>query len=102
MCGISEKLSGYNYIKKAIEIVVENNGAMDSITKIIYPRIAREYYTTDKNVERNIRNCIEQAYKEKKLNSQIFNLDKRPTNSEFIKQATKIAMNMVKDNTFAT
>ena len=94
--GISEKLSGYKYIKMAIEVVVENNGVMDSITKIIYPKIARKYNTTDKNVERNIRNCIEQAYSEGRLNIGVFNLEKRPTNSEFIKEVAKKVMNMLK------
>ena len=80
----------------AIEVVVENNGVMDSITKIIYPKIARKYNTTDKNVERNIRNCIEQAYSEGRLNIGVFNLEKRPTNSEFIKEVAKKVMNMLK------
>ena len=84
--GISQKLNGYTYIKKAILIVFKNKGSMDSITKIIYPKIAAECKTTDKNVERSIRNCIERAYKENALEKiyNSLNLHRKPTNSEFI------------------
>ena len=93
--GIQKKLKGYVYIKKAIWMVFKNKGSMGSITKTIYPKIANEFKTTDKNVERSIRNCIERAYKENALGKtyQLFNLYRKPTNSEFImKVASKLML----------
>ena len=94
--GISPKFTGYKYLKSAIDIVIKNNGDMESVTKIIYPKIAKKYGTTDKNVERNIRNCIEQAYNEKKLNKEVFDAQRKPTNSEVIKKATNTLMISIK------
>lgn len=97
--GISQKLNGYIYIKKAILMVFENKGSIDSITKVIYPQIAAECNTTDKNVERSIRNCIERAYKENDLSKsyKLFNLCRKPTNSEFIMKIANKLMIMIQE-----
>ena len=95
--GISQKVNGYFYIKKAILMVLKNNGVMDSITKVIYPSIADEYNTTDKNVERSMRSCIKKAYKDNKKNylyGLSLDLGEKPTNAELIQ---KISDKLIKE-----
>ena len=95
--GISQKVNGYLYIKKAILMVIKNNGVMDSITKVIYPYIANEYNTTDKNVERSIRSCIKRAFKDEKENCWYrlsLDLSDKPTNAEFIQKIANKLINI--------
>ena len=95
MLGISQKVNGYLYIRRAILLVLKNNGIMGSITKIIYPAIAEEYNTTDKNVERSIRSCIKKAYDENpnRYLYGLLELGKRPTNAELIWAIARELMN---------
>lgn len=61
--GFHPKYAGFNYIKNCIEEALNNNGILGSLSTEIYPIVARRNKTTMQNVERNIRNCIESAYK---------------------------------------
>ncbi len=61
--GFHPKYAGFNYIKHCIEEALANNGVLGSLSTDIYPVVARRNKTTQQNVERNIRNCIESAYK---------------------------------------
>lgn len=79
---ISEHLSGYKYLKYAINECYKNPSLLKSVTKELYPQVANTFDSTIDRVERSIRNAIEQAYNQNNLNS-VF--DKKPTNSSFIK-----------------
>lgn len=89
--GMSAKLKGTKYLEIAIKKVLENPDGYYSITKVLYPEIAKETQSTDKRVEKAIRGVIEKAFREKNelvekifkhLNS--YSEKGRPTNSEFI------------------
>lgn len=79
---ISEHLSGYKYLKYAINECYKNPSLLKSVTKELYPQVASTFDSTIDRVERSIRNAIEQAYNQNNLNL-VF--DKKPTNSSFIK-----------------
>ncbi len=89
--GVPAHIKGYQYLRDAIMMAVKNIEIINSITKELYPTIAREYSTTPSRVERAIRHAIEVAWGR----GQIETLDKifgytisvgkgKPTNSEFI------------------
>lgn len=89
--GISANLCGYIYIRRAIELVIDNNGIMQQITKTLYPAIAKEYGSTPSRVERAIRHAVEVCFNrgDTKLMNNIFSncysSEKgKPTNGEFI------------------
>lgn len=62
--GISSKLMGYMFLKDSLELILLNNALIYSLDSKIYPMIACKYKTEKHNIERNIRNAIEKAYKE--------------------------------------
>jgi two-component system response regulator (stage 0 sporulation protein A) len=89
--GIPAHIKGYQYIRRSIMMVIENMDTINSITKALYPTIAREFNTTPSRVERAIRHAIEVAWNRgdaEVLNSYfgytIANSKGKPTNSEFI------------------
>ena len=61
--GISTKLMGYMFIKDCLELMLINNALIYSLDSKIYPMVACKYQTEKNNIERNIRNAIEKAYK---------------------------------------
>lgn len=87
--GISTKLRGYAYLREAVMLMVQN--PMQSITKELYPGVARHFGCTPSQVERSIRNAIQQSW-EKRSNdvwSTVFQSDDsgtipRPSNATFI------------------
>lgn len=89
--GIPAHLKGYQYLRTAISMCVADMELIGSVTKLLYPDLARQYLTTDQKIERAIRNAIEVSWERgngelfKKLfgysNSTEHN---RPTNSEYI------------------
>lgn len=89
--GVPAHIKGYQYIRSAILMVIEDMDVLNYITKQLYPAIAKQYGTTSSRVERAIRHSIEVAWnrgKQETLN-EIFgytiDTDKgKPTNSEFI------------------
>ena len=89
--GVPAHIKGYQYLREAIMMSVEDSEMMGSITKILYPTIAKKYRTTASRVERAIRHAIEVAWDRGDvdvLNSYfgytIHNGRGKPTNSEFI------------------
>lgn len=89
--GVPAHIKGYLYLREAITLVYNDIGLLGSITKILYPDIAKKYDTTASRVERAIRHAIEVAWSRGNIDaiSAIFgytiNVSKaKPTNSEFI------------------
>ncbi len=89
--GVPAHIKGYQYLRDAIIMCVENMDLLNSITKVLYPDIAKLYQTTPSRVERAIRHSIEVAWNRGKMDTieEMFgytiNSGKgKPTNSEFI------------------
>ena len=89
--GIPAHIKGYQYLRDSIMLSVKDNDVINSITKILYPTIAKRYQTTSSRVERAIRHAIEVAWNRgntETLNGlfgyTISNGKGKPTNSEFI------------------
>lgn len=89
--GIPVHLKGYHYIRAAVMMAVEDMKVVGSVTKLLYPEIARRYNTTDGKVERAIRNAIEISWErgnrhtfEKMFGYCMESGQGRPTNSEYI------------------
>lgn len=89
--GVPAHIKGYQYLREAIMMSVEDIEMLNSITKILYPTIAKKFATTPSRVERAIRHAIEVAWSRGKMDTidELFgytiNTGKgKPTNSEFI------------------
>ena len=89
--GVPAHIKGYQYVRTAIMMVVENMDRINYITKVLYPAIAEKYKTTSSRVERAIRHSIEIAWVRGKAETmnEIFGYTVhtgkgKPTNSEFI------------------
>ena len=89
--GVPAHIKGYQYVRTAIMMVVENMELLNYITKQLYPVIAKKYSTTSSRVERAIRHSIEVAWSRgrpetmnKIFGYTIDNGKGKPTNSEFI------------------
>ncbi len=86
--GITASIKGYHFIRTGVVMVIENKEAILSVTKGLYPDIAKEYNTTAEKVERAIRHAIETAWK--RAGKEIFYelagyyMVSKPTNSQFI------------------
>lgn len=89
--GVPAHIKGYQYVREAIMITVENMEVINSVTKILYPEVAKRYHTTPSRVERAIRHAIEVAWDRGDLETlqrffgyTVSNAKGKPTNSEFI------------------
>jgi two-component system response regulator (stage 0 sporulation protein A) len=86
--GITASIKGYHFIRKGVMMVIENEDAILSMTKGLYPDIAKEYNTTAGKVERAMRHAIETAWKRtgKEIYSELagYSPMEKPTNSQFI------------------
>ncbi len=89
--GVPAHIKGYQYIRTAILMVIQDSDVINAVTKVLYPSVAKEYGTTASRVERAIRHAIEVAWDRgdfETLNSYfgytIQNTRGKPTNSEFI------------------
>ena len=89
--GVPAHIKGYQYLREAIMMSVNDIEMLNSITKILYPTIAKKYQTTPSRVERAIRHAIEVAWSRGKMDTidelfgyTINNGKGKPTNSEFI------------------
>ena len=89
--GVPAHIKGYQYLRTAILLTVQDNDIINSVTKVLYPSVAKKYSTTTSRVERAIRHAIEVAWDRgdvDTLNSYfgytIQNNRGKPTNSEFI------------------
>lgn len=101
--GIRSNIKGYNYIKTAITLAYNDSTILESVTKRLYPDIAKIYNTTASRVERAIRHAIEIAWMNGNVDviNDIFGYsvcaDKaKPTNSEFIAHVVNaMQMNLI-------
>ena len=89
--GVPAHIKGYQYLRTAILLTVRDSEMINSVTKVLYPSVAKKYQTTTSRVERAIRHAIEVAWDRgdvDTLNSYfgytIQNNRGKPTNSEFI------------------
>ncbi|MCI9429922.1 MAG: sporulation transcription factor Spo0A [Lachnospiraceae bacterium] len=89
--GVPAHIKGYQYLREAIMMSVQDVEMLNSITKILYPTIAKKFQTTSSRVERAIRHAIEVAWNRGKMETldamfgYTINTGKgKPTNSEFI------------------
>ena len=89
--GVPAHIKGYQYLRTAIIMTMQNTELINSITKQLYPNVAKEYGTTSSRVERAIRHAIEVAWDRGDIdviNSffgyTVQSTRGKPTNSEFI------------------
>lgn len=102
--GVPAHIKGYHYLRTAIKLCIEDNEMLSSVTKILYPTVAKAYGTTSSRVERAIRHAIEVAWDRGDVDvlSSYFGYTiqcerGKPTNSEFIAMITdkiKLSVNM--------
>ena len=99
--GVPAHIKGYQYLREAIIMSVLDMDMLNSVTKVLYPEVAKKFKTTPSRVERAIRHAIEVAWSRGKVDTieELFgytvSIGKgKPTNSEFIALITdKIRMN---------
>jgi len=89
--GVPAHIKGYQYLREAIIITVENMDVINAVTKVLYPEVAQRFGTTPSRVERAIRHAIEVAWDRGDLETlqkffgyTVSNTKGKPTNSEFI------------------
>ncbi len=89
--GVPAHIKGYQYLREAIVLSINDREMMNSVTKVLYPTVAKMYSTTSSRVERAIRHAIEVAWDRGDVDvlSSYFgytiqNSRGKPTNSEFI------------------
>lgn len=89
--GVPAHLKGYHYLRDAILLSGRDMEVVSSVTKLLYPTIAKRFKTTDQKVERAIRNAIEVSWTRGNVETfeQLFGYSvqqgkNRPTNSEYI------------------
>ena len=89
--GVPAHIKGYQYLREAICITVNDMDAINAVTKILYPAVAKKFSTTPSRVERAIRHAIEVAWDRGDLETlqkffgyTVSNIKGKPTNSEFI------------------
>ena len=89
--GVPAHIKGYQYLREAIIIAVNDMDVINAITKVLYPEVAKNFGTTPSRVERAIRHAIEVAWDRGDLDTlqrffgyTVSNTKGKPTNSEFI------------------
>ncbi len=89
--GVPAHIKGYQYLRDAIMMSVNDGEMLNSITKLLYPTIAKQHKTTPSRVERAIRHAIEVAWSRGKMDTidelfgyTVSNGKGKPTNSEFV------------------
>ncbi|MFV8827978.1 sporulation transcription factor Spo0A [Alkalihalobacterium sp. APHAB7] len=89
--GVPAHIKGYMYLREAITMVYNDIELLGSITKVLYPDIAKKFNTTASRVERAIRHAIEVAWSRGNIDSisslfgyTVSHSKAKPTNSEFI------------------
>jgi two-component system response regulator (stage 0 sporulation protein A) len=89
--GVPAHIKGYQYLREAIRLTVEDMEVINAVTKILYPEVAKRFNTTASRVERAIRHAIEVAWDrgdletlQKYFGYTVSNTKGKPTNSEFI------------------
>lgn len=89
--GVPAHIKGYQYLREAIRLTVEDMEVINAVTKVLYPTVAKKFATTPSRVERAIRHAIEVAWDrgdletlQKYFGYTVSNAKGKPTNSEFI------------------
>ncbi len=89
--GVPAHIKGYQYLREAIVLTVNDMDAINAVTKVLYPAVAKKFSTTPSRVERAIRHAIEVAWDRGDLETlqrffgyTVSNIKGKPTNSEFI------------------
>lgn len=89
--GIPAHIKGYQFLREAIKMAIEEPDIINSITKQLYPSIANRFATSASKVERAIRHAIEVAWNRGKIENinslfgiKVYNSNEKPTNGEFI------------------
>lgn len=89
--GVPAHIKGYQYLREAIIIAVNDMEVINAVTKVLYPSVAKRFGTTPSRVERAIRHAIEVAWDrgdletlQKYFGYTVSNAKGKPTNSEFI------------------
>ncbi len=89
--GVPAHIKGYQYLRDAIGLAVEDMEVINAVTKVLYPTVAKKFGTTASRVERAIRHAIEVAWDrgdletlQKYFGYTVSNAKGKPTNSEFI------------------
>ncbi len=89
--GVPAHIKGYQYLREAILIAVEDMDVINAVTKVLYPEVAKRFGTTASRVERAIRHAIEVAWDRGDLETlqryfgyTVNSAKGKPTNSEFI------------------
>jgi two-component system response regulator (stage 0 sporulation protein A) len=89
--GVPAHIKGYQYLREAIMIAINDMDVINAITKVLYPQVAKTFSTTPSRVERAIRHAIEVAWDRGDLETlqrffgyTVSNTKGKPTNSEFI------------------
>ncbi len=89
--GVPAHIKGYQYLREAIIITINDMDVINAVTKVLYPAVAKKYGTTPSRVERAIRHAIEVAWDRGDLETlqkffgyTVSNIKGKPTNSEFI------------------
>ena len=95
--GIPAHLKGYKYVRKAIMMAVEDAEVLESMTKVLYPEVAKAFNTTPSRVERAIRHAVEVAWDRGQLDvlaryfgNSVDPMRGKPVNSEFIAKIVDI------------
>jgi two-component system response regulator (stage 0 sporulation protein A) len=89
--GVPPHIKGYRYIKEAIMLLIKRKNTVNSMTRLIYPKVAEKFNTTPQRVERSIRNAIKCGWTN---NNERFlygiygekanHCTRKPSNSEFL------------------
>ena len=89
--GVPAHIKGYQYLREAIILTINDMDIINAVTKVLYPEVARKFGTTPSRVERAIRHAIEVAWDrgdletlQKYFGYTVSNTKGKPTNSEFI------------------
>ena len=89
--GVPAHIKGYQYLREAIMIAVNDMDVINALTKVLYPMVAKKFDTTPSRVERAIRHAIEVAWDRGDLDTlqrffgyTVNSTKGKPTNSEFI------------------
>lgn len=102
--GMPAHIKGYQYLREAILITIDNMEMINAVTKELYPMVAKRFNTTSSRVERAIRHAIEVAWDRGDLDTlqkyfgyTVSSLKGRPTNSEFIAMIADYLQIQLKD-----
>lgn len=98
--GIPAHIKGYQYLREAVRMVLDNHDVINRITKELYPGIAKKFGTSSSKVERAMRHAIEVAWTRGRLDTvnqmygyKVFAKDDKPTNGECISCVSELIRN---------